>query len=115
MTRNYWIYEVVCPLFNEAFTENVLNKACYDNNDYVKQITRFKTYIQNEGLHLVEISADSLNCRRYNICLFEEDKDGFVTQKNICIFRYVTGIYGGALVQLKDDNNLNIHSKGHIR
>lgn len=115
MTRNYWIYEVVCPLFNEAFTENVLNKACYNNNDYVKQITRFKTYIQNEGLHLVEISADSLNCRRYNICLFEEDKDGFRIQKTICVFRYVTGIYGGALVQLKDDNNLNICSKGHIR
>ena len=115
MTRHDWIYQVVYPLFNEAFTENVLNKACYDNNDYVKQITRFKTDILIKGLHLVEISADSLNCRRYNICLFEEDQDGFTIKKTICVFRYVTGIYGGALVQLQDDNNLNICSKGHIR
>ncbi len=115
MTRNEWIYQVVYPLFNEAFTENVLYKACYNNNDYLKQIQTFKNYLQNEGLHLVEISADSLNCSRYNICLFEEDKDGFTIQKTICIFRYVTGIYGGALVQLTDDNNLNINSKGHIR
>lgn len=115
MTRNDWIEQVVCPLFHEAFTENILNKACYNNNDYVKQIQTFKHYIQDEGLHLVEISADSLNCRRYNICLFEKDKDGFTIQKTICVFRYVTGIYGGALVQLKDDDNFNICSKGHIR
>lgn len=115
MNQNQWLYSVVYPIFMKDFTEQVLNRACYNNNDYLKQISQFKADITAQGLKLIEIPADSLNGRRYYISVIEKDKEGFFLQKNICVFRYVTGVYGGTLVQLKDDNNLNICSKGHIR
>lgn len=35
-------------------------------------------------------------------------------QKNICVYRRVTGVYGGCLVQLKDENGKELASLGRI-
>ena len=67
------------------------------------------------GLKFVEISPDSLNCVMFLISKYDYDDEGFVAQKNICVYRRVRGVYGGCLGQLKDVNGNELARLGRIR
>ena len=67
------------------------------------------------GLKFVPTEADSLNCNMSMIAKYDYDEEGFMVQKNICIYRRVTGVYGGCLVQLKDVDGNELARLGRIR
>lgn len=102
--------------FEKDFKEESLNNdRCYCH-PWQSEEAAFKAYVEKQlGLKFVEVRPDSLNCDRYWIAKYDYDEDGFMIQKNICIYRKVIGVYGGCLVQLKDENGKELASLGRIR
>lgn len=78
------------------------------------QRDRFSNALKENGFYLENAVPEGLNESRYRVCLCSEDDQGFVQLKTVCFLRYVTGIYYGRLVQLKDEFGRKIGSIGRI-
>ena len=114
MTKQKYL-ELVTKTFFSEFNESSLNSSDWISKPWRSEEQRFKTIVARLGLHFVEIRPDSLNCDMFFIAKYDYDDEGFMVQKNICIYRRVTGIYGGCLVQLKDVDGNELARLGHIR
>lgn len=101
--------------FYDDFEIESLNAEGWSNHPWRSEEERFKIIVARLGLHFVEISPDSLNCVMFFIAKYDYDDEGFMVQKNICIYRRVTGVYGGCLVQLKDVDGNELARLGRIR
>lgn len=101
--------------FNGEFKTESLNAHDWCNHPWRSEEDAFKAYVENQlGLRFVEVNPDSLNCNMSMIAKYDYDEEGFMVQKNICIYRRVTGVYGGCLVQLKDVDGNELARLGHI-
>lgn len=101
--------------FNGEFKTESLNAHDWCNHPWRSEEDAFKAYVENQlGLRFVEVNPDSLNCNMSMIAKYDYDEEGFMVQKNICIYRRVTGVYGGCLVQLKDENGNELARLGRI-
>lgn len=101
--------------FNGEFKTESLNAHDWCNHPWRSEEGAFKAYVENQlGLRFVEIRPDSLNCVMFLIAKYDYDDEGFMVQKNICIYRRVTGVYGGCLVQLKDVDGNELARLGRI-
>ena len=102
--------------FNGEFKTESLNAHDWCNHPWRSEEDAFKAYVENQlGLRFVKVVPDLLNCDMFLIAKYDYDDEGFAVQKNVCIYRRVTGVYGGCLVQLKDVNGKEIVRLGHIR
>ena len=114
MTKQDYL-ESIAQAFLREFNENSLNSHCWERAPWRPQEESFKRIVTSLGLHFVEVRPDSLNCNMFFIAKYDYDDEGFMVQKNICVYRRVIGVYGGCLVQLKDVNGNEIVRLGHIR
>lgn len=107
--------EALIRVFKRDFSEESLNAADWSNRSWRSEEKAFKAYVEKQlDLKFVEVHPDSLNCDMFFIAKYDYDDEGFMVQKNICIYRRVTGIYGGCLVQLKDVDGNELARLGHI-
>lgn len=106
----------IAESFLREFNESSLNSHSWERESWRSEEDAFKAYVENQlGLRFVKVVPDSLNCDMFLIAKYDYDEEGFMVQKNVCIYRRVTGVYGGCLVQLKDVNGKEIVRLGHIR
>ena len=106
---------LIMQAFGKEFDERSLRSSDYYQKPWKPEESRFKDAVANLGLKFVEINPDSLNCDMFLIAKYDYDDEGFMVQKNICIYRRVIGVYGGCLVQLKDVDGNELMRLGHIR
>lgn len=114
MTKQKYL-ELVAQTFLREFNESSLRSSDWSREPWRPEEERFKIIVARLGLHFVEIRPDSLNCVMFFIAKYDYDDEGFMVQKNICIYRRVTGVYGGCLVQLKDVDGNELTRLGRIR
>lgn len=114
MTKQDYM-ESVAQAFLREFNESSLNSDSWDREPWRPEEKSFKRIVTSLGLHFVEVKPDSLNCKMFLIAKYDYDDEGFMVQKNVCIYRRVTGVYGGCLVQLKDVNGDVIAKLGRIK
>lgn len=114
MTRQKYLESIVQAFLRE-FNESSLNSHSWERESWRSEEESFKSIVDSLGLHFVKVVPDSLNCDMFLIAKYDYDEEGFMVQKNICIYRRVIGVYGGCLVQLKDVNGNEIVRLGHIR
>lgn len=115
MTKQEYLDSVVEAFFRE-FNESSLNSHSWGRESWRSEEDAFKAYVENQlGLRFMKVVPDSLNCDMFLIAKYDYDDEGFAVQKNVCIYRRVTGVYGGCLVQLKDVEGNEIVRLGHIR
>lgn len=114
MTKQEYLGSIVQAFLRE-FNESSLNSHSWDRELWRTEEKSFKRIVTSLGLHFVEVKPDSLNCDMFLIAKYDYDDEGFMVQKNICIYRRVTGVYGGCLVQLKDVDGNELARLGHIR
>lgn len=114
MTRQKYLESIVQAFLRE-FNESSLNSHSWERESWRSEEESFKSIVDSLGLHFVKVVPDSLNCDMFLIAKYDYDEEGFMVQKNICIYRRVTGVYGGCLVQLKDVNGSEIVRLGRIR
>lgn len=105
----------VAEAFFREFNESSLNSHSWERESWRSEEESFKEIVGSLGLHFVKVVPDSLNCDMFLIAKYDYDDEGFAVQKNVCIYRRVTGVYGGCLVQLKDVEGKEIVRLGHIR
>ena len=114
MTRQEYLESIVQAFLRE-FNESSLNSHSWEREPWRSEEESFKRIVTSLGLRFVKVVPDSLNCDMFLIAKYDYDDEGFMVQKNVCIYRRVTGVYGGCLVQLKDVNGDEIVRLGHIR
>ena len=114
MTRQEYLESIVQAFLRE-FNESSLNSHSWEREPWRSEEESFKRIVDSLELHFVKVAPNSLNCNMFLIAKYDYDDEGFMVQKNICIYRRVTGVYGGCLVQLKDVNGDEIVRLGHIR
>ena len=114
MTKQEYL-DSVAQAFLREFNESSLNSHSLGRESWRSEEESFKMIVSSLGLHFVEVRPDSLNCNMFLIAKYDYDEEGFMIQKNVCIYRRVIGVYGGCLVQLKDVNGNEIVRLGHIR
>ena len=100
--------------FEKDFKEESLKAHCYNDSPWRPEESEFKQYVERLGLRFIPTDPESLNCVMYWIAKYDYDDEGFMIQKNVCIYRRITGVYGGCLVQLKDENGKELASLGRI-
>lgn len=106
---------LIFQAFSREFNERSLKSSNYYQKPWKPEESRFKDTVANLGLKFVEVKPDSLNCDMFLIAKYDYDDEGFMVQKNICIYRRVIGVYGGCLVQLKDVEGNELMRLGCIR
>ena len=114
MTKQDYLESIVQAFLRE-FNERSLKSSDYYQKPWKPEESRFKDTIVNLGLKFVKINPDSLNCDMFLIAKYDYDDEGFMVQKNICVYRRVIGVYGGCLVQLKDVDGHELVRLGRIR
>ena len=114
MTRQEYLESIVQAFLRE-FNESSLNSHSWERESWRSEEESFKSIVDSLGLHFVKAVPDSLNCDMFLIAKYDYDEEGFMVQKNICIYRRVTGVYGGCLVQLKDVDGNELARLGRIR
>ena len=114
MTRQEYLESIVQAFLREL-NESSLNSHSWERESWRSEEESFKSIVESLGLHFVKAVPDSLNCDMFFIAKYDYDEEGFMVQKNICIYRRVTGVYGGCLVQLKDVDGSEIVRLGRIR
>lgn len=113
--KDKYLEDITREFYGDFETES-LNAEDWSNHPWRSEEGAFKAYVEKQlGLKFVETSPDSLNCVMFLISKYDYDDEGFVVQKNICIYRRVRGVYGGCLVQLKDVNGNELARLGRIR
>ena len=113
--KDLYLKAITREFYND-FREESLKAEDWSNHPWRQEEDAFENYVKNQlGLKFVPIKKDSLNCNMFLIAKYDYDDEGFMVQKNICIYRRVTGVYGGCLVQLKDVNDNEIVRLGRIR
>ena len=105
---------MILHAFSKEFNERSLKSSDHWQKPWEPEESRFKNIVIFMGLKFVKIFPDSLNCVMFFIAEYDYDDEGFMVQKNICIYRRVTGVYGGCLVQLKDVEGNEIAKLGRI-
>ncbi len=114
MAFNYNLFLIeVRQSFCNSIDSRVLKKAAYDNKEYRKYINYFMDDLKDSGFIFEKVMPKGLNESRYMIVYIDED-EGYPIRREICYFRYVTGIYGGCLAQLHDLKDKLIESRGNI-
>ena len=113
MTRQEYLESIVQAFLSE-FNESSLNSHSWERESWRSEEESFKSIVESLGLHFVKAVPDSLNCDMFFIAKYDYDDEGFMVQKNICIYRRVTGVYGGCLVQLKDVDGNELARLGRI-
>ena len=114
MTRQEYLESIVQAFLRE-FNESSLNSHSWERESWRSEEESFKSIVESLGLHFVKAVPDSLNCDMFFIAKYDYDDEGFMVQKNVCIYRRVTGVYGGCLVQLKDVDGNELARLGRIR
>lgn len=112
--------QIIQELFLHILKQNsdAFDRYCYNNKDYQIYVDEFFDAVDTEGISVsaCEHAHGIGNNNSYRLYLKSMDADGFVIEKNIATFSYVTGIYGGISVYLKDYNtNTIVDSFGHAR
>ena len=105
---------LICQAFSREFNERSLRSSDHWQKPWEPEESRFKNIVTFLGLKFVKIIPDSLNCVMFFIAKYDYDDEGLMVQKNICIYRRVTGVYGGCLVQLKAVEGNEIAKLGRI-
>ena len=105
---------LIMQAFCKEFDEHSLRLSDYYQKPWKPEESSFKSIVANLGLKFVEVTPDSLNCDMFLIAKYDYDDEGFMVQKNICIYRRVIGVYGGCLVQLKDVEGNELMRRGRI-
>ena len=105
---------LIMQAFSKEFDGRSLRSSDYYKEPWKPEESSFKDIIANLGLKFVEVKPDSLNCHMFLIAKYDYDDEGFMVQKNICIYRRVIGVYGGCLVQLKDVEGNELIRLGRI-
>ena len=113
-SRKQLYLEAIIREFEKDFKEESLKASSYCNREWRSEESKFEGCVEQLGLKFVPTDPDSLNCRMCWIAKYDYDDEGFMIQKNICVYRRVTGVYGGCLVQLKDENGKELASLGRI-
>lgn len=112
--KNLYLKAIVREFYNN-FDENSLRTHDFSREPWRREENAFKDYVKKQlGLKFVPTRPDSLNCDMFLIAKYDYDDEGFMVQKNICIYRRVTGVYGGCLVQLKDVDGNELTRLGRI-
>lgn len=114
MTKQEYL-ESITQAFLMEFNESSLNSHSWERELWRSEEESFKEIVDSLGLHFVEVAPDSLNCDMFLIAKYDYDDEGFMVQKNICVYRRVIGVYGGCLVQLKGVEGNEIVRLGRIR
>lgn len=114
MAFNYcgFLQEIKYSFWNNI-DSRVLKKADYENKEYKKYIKYFMDELKESGFVFEEVHPKGLNERRYMI-VFIDEAEGYPIRRELCYFRYVTGIYGGCLAQLHNLKDKLIESRGNI-
>ena len=113
--KDLYLKAITREFYND-FREESLRANDWSNHPWRSEEDAFKAYVENQlGLRFVKVVPDSLNCDMFFIAKYDYDDEGFMMQKNVCIYRRVIGVYGGCLVQLKDVNGNEIVRLGRIR
>lgn len=105
---------LIMQAFCKEFDGHSLGLSDYYQAPWKPEESSFKSIVANLGLKFVEVTPDSLNCHMCLIAKYDYDNEGFMVQKNICIYRRVVGVYGGCLVQLKDVEGNELMRRGRI-
>lgn len=114
MAFNYYsVLEDIKCIFRNDIDGVILRKADYENKEYKKYIKYFMDELKESGFVFEEVHPKGLNESRYMIVYIDED-EGYPIRREMCYFRYVTGIYGGCLAQLHDLKDKLIESRGNI-
>ena len=113
MTRQEYLESIVQAFLRE-FNESSLNSHSWERESWRSEEESFKGIVDSLGLHFVEICPDSLNCDMFLIAKYDYDDEGFMVQKNVCIYRRVTGVYGGCLVPSQDVDGNELARLGRI-
>jgi len=112
--KDLYLKAITREFYND-FREESLKAQDWSNHPWRQEEDAFENYAKNQlGLKFVPIKEDSLNCNMFLIAKYDYDEEGFMVQKNICIYRRVTGVYGGCLVQLKDVDGNELARLGRI-
>ena len=112
--KDLYLKAITRKFYND-FREESLKAQDWSNHPWSQEEDAFENYVKKQlGLRFVPIEADSLNCNMSMIAKYDYDEEGFMVQKNICIYRRVTGVYGGCLVQLKDVDGNELARLGRI-
>ena len=114
MTRQDYM-ESIAQAFLREFNESSLNSHSWERESWRSEEESFKRIVDSLGLHFVKVVPDSLNCDMFLIAKYDYDDEGFMVQKNVCIYRRVIGVYGSSLVQLKEVKGKEIVRLGNIR
>lgn len=115
MAFNYYsVLEDIKFSFWSNIDSTVLKKAAYDNKEYRKCIYYFMDDLKDMGFIFEKAMPKGLNESRYMIVYIDEE-NGYPIRREMCYFRYVTGIYGGCLAQLHDLRDDLLATKGVIR
>ena len=114
LSNGMYFDDLVDEFYND-FREESLRAQDWSHHPWRQEEGAFENYVKKQlGLKFVPIKADSLNCDMFLIAKYDYDEEGFMVQKNVCIYRRVTGVYGGCLVQLKDVDGNELARLGRI-
>lgn len=114
MAFNYYsVLEDIKCIFRNDIDGVILRKAAYNNKEYEKDIDYFMDDLTDIGFIFEKVMPKGLNESRYMIVYIDED-EGYPIRREMCYFRYVTGIYGGCLAQLHDLRDRLLVTKGNI-
>ena len=114
MTFNYYGFlDEIRFSFWSNIDSTILKKAAYDNKEYKKYIKYFMDELKETGFVFEKVQPKGLNESRYMIVYIDEE-EGYPIRREICYFRYVSGVYGGCLAQLHGLKDELIESKGKI-
>ena len=86
MTRQEYLESIVQAFLRE-FNESSLNSHSWERESWRSEEESFKSIVDSLGLHFVKAVPDSLNCDMFLIAKYDYDEEGFMVQKNICIYR----------------------------
>ena len=100
--------------FYKLLDPKILNAHdCFDDR-YVQCIKNFHRAVKDLGLSFSNpYHANGIgNNTEMGIVLRETDQDGFIIEKHVCNFVYITGIYHGVQARLEDINGKVIANIG---
>ena len=104
-TQREYMKELVA-LFKENISSNrsIFDAYCYNNHQADDYLRYFRTDVERLGLKFSNCyHANGIgNNNEYKIFLEKIDEDGFLIQKNVAVFYYCHGIFGGCFVSLTD-------------
>lgn len=114
MTKREELTQKVIELFYKTLDVDAMRRKSYCNNDYQNSFNLFQKKVEQLGLKYGKCyHANGIgNNNEYPILLVEYDQDGFLVEREVCKFFYMTGIYGGVEAFIRDYDGTNLAHLG---